>query len=220
MFLLTLYFVGLFKRHNYYLLFWELYTLTKEIKMEYNDKVWKTKKSRINTSERLKQNDFISQLFITYYSLFIIIISIIDISKTESNFGTLTLILSILILVVSVFVFSMNFKERSLKLQNSYIKMDRLWIEMKSKESKGEDISDLKIEYSNLLECSENHSECDYLKVLYSVRNNNNSNNEPFTKMKMLEYCWCKFKRFFFISILFLIPIIFLPMILDLTSMK
>lgn len=188
--------------------------------MEYNDKVWKTKKSRTNTSERLKQNDFISQLLITYYSLLIIIISIIDISNTESNFGTLTLILSILILVVSVFVFSMSFKERSLKLQNSYIKMDKLWIDMESKENKGEDISELKIEYSNLLECSENHSECDYLKVLHSVRNNKNSNNEPFTKMNMVEFYWCKFKRFFLISILFLIPIILLPIIVDLTTIK
>ncbi len=188
--------------------------------MEYNDKVWKTKKSRINTSERLKQNDFISQLLITYYSLLIIIISIIDMSNIQSNFGTLTLILSILILIVSVFVFSMNFKERSLKLQNSYIKMDKLWIEIENKESKNEDISELKTEYSNLLECSENHSECDFLKVLFSVRNNKNPNNEPFRKMKMMEFGWCKFKRFFFISILFLIPIILLPIIVDLNTIK
>lgn len=188
--------------------------------MEYNDKVWKTKKSRINTSERLKYNDFISQLLITYYSLFIIVISIIDISNTKSNFGTLTLILSILILVVSVFVFSMNFKERSLKLQYTYIKMDNLWLEMKKREKDGKDISELKLEYSNLLECSENHSECDYLKVLYSVRNNNNPNNEPFTKMNRVQYGFCKFQRFFFISILFLIPIIFLPIIVDLNTIK
>lgn len=192
--------------------------------MKFYEKVWKTKKSRINTSERFKQNDFISQILITYYSLFIIIVTIIDIKDDNIELGTFTLILSITLLIVSVFILSINFKERSLKLQNCYIRLDKVEKEMEKKEDNEEDISQLKSEYYTILDLTENHSDYDNLKVEFSVRNENEQNkddpnkkqydNKPFTWDKWLLLGFYILKRFFFISFFFSIPIILLVMIL------
>ena len=52
--------------------------------MAFSDKVWTTRKSRINTSERFKKNDLISQILIAYYSFFIIAITIVDIKNINN----------------------------------------------------------------------------------------------------------------------------------------
>jgi len=184
--------------------------------MNFNDRVWKTRKSRINASDRLKSNDFISQVLIVYYSLFIITITIVDIQNNSINFEILTLILSILILVISTFIFAMNYKERSLRLQNSYIKIDKISRQISKKENLNEDISQLEKEYDDILECSENHSYCDYLKVMFAVRNNKDyiKENQPFTYLSWVSFLYCKVKKVLFVLILFGIPIITLLSIL------
>ena len=186
--------------------------------MNFNDRVWKTRKARINAAERLKSNDFISQVLIAYYSLFIITITIIDMKNNDLNFEVLTLILSILILVMSVFVFAMNYKERSLRFQNSYIKIDKISREVNRKEKDGQDISQLEKEYDDILECSENHSSCDYLQVMFDVRNEKGYNNKPFTCISWLSFLWCKGKKVLYILILFIMPIITLLAILNVSD--
>ncbi len=177
--------------------------------MVFSNDVWITRKARINTSERLKQNDLWSQILIVYYSLFIIMITIIDIKNDNINFEILTLILSILILVISVFIFSMNYKERSIKLQTSYIKLRKIYRNVLEKEKNNESIDELFKEYDSILECTENHSQCDYLKVMYEVRNNEKykEQNGNFTFINYCSYYWCKFKNKLFILILFILPI-------------
>jgi len=192
--------------------------------MNFSNKIWKTKKSRINTSERFKSNDFISQVLIVYYSLFIIIVTVVDIQNKEFNFEVFTLILSITLLIVSVFILSMNFKERSLKLQNCYIKLDKIYREMEIKEDNNHDISQLKSKYYNILDLTENHTTCDFLKVEFEVRNENKQNendsnkkqydNKPFTWDKWILLGICIFKRYVLISFFFLIPIIVLICVL------
>lgn len=180
--------------------------------MAYSDSVWKTRKSRINTSERLKRNDLISQILIVYYSLFIIIITIVDIQNKELNFEVLTLILSILILVVSTFILAMNYKARSLILQTSYIKMDKIYREMKRKEENKEDTTDLENQYNTIVELTENHSNCDFLQVMYEVRKDEKylEVNGKWDYSKSLNRLWCKAKYLLQISFLFSIPIIIL----------
>jgi len=46
--------------------------------MKLSDKIWITRKSRIEASTRLEQNDFLAQVVINYYSVFIVIVSIWD----------------------------------------------------------------------------------------------------------------------------------------------
>lgn len=180
--------------------------------MAFSDNIWKTRKSRINTSERLKTNDLLSQILITYYSLFIIVITIIDMKDDALNFETLTLILSILILVVSTFVFSRNYKERSLMIQAAYIKMGKIYRKVVEKEKNNQDNSDLEEEYNDILSYTENHTECDFLQVMYEGRKDKIylSINGRWDCSKHLRWLWCKFAKYLFVFLLFVTPIIVL----------
>lgn len=191
--------------------------------MSFSNQIWVTRKARINAAERLKRNDYISQVLLTYYSLFLIIITIVDMENDNMNFEILILILSIMILVLSVFTFSMNYKERSLTLKSAYIKMSKIRREVLKKEanktSKGTPI-DLSIEeqkYDDILEFTENHSMCDYIKVMHAVKDNEyyEDVNGDFTVASWTKFLFCIFRRIFFSSILFLIPMIILWFIID-----
>ena len=180
--------------------------------MSLSNSMWTTRKSRINTSERLKSNDFISQVLLTYYSLFIIILTIVDMQDDNISFEVLTLVLSILILVVSTFIFSMNYKERSLRLQSAYIKINKLYRITEAKEKIGADTSEEERHFDDILECTENHSYCDYIQVMFEVKDNDTYKavNPPFGYAAWAGYLLCKTKKYFFVSILFLIPIVIL----------
>lgn len=180
--------------------------------MAFSDNVWKTRKSRINTSERFKKNDLISQILIAYYSFFIIAITIVDIKCENINFEILTLILSILIVIVSIFIFAMNYKERALILQTSYVLMAKLYDDILEKENKNEDYSDLKNQYNMIISLTENHSDNDYLQVMYEVRNQKKYEevNGKWTYEKGTKRLMYKIKHFITLLFLFILPIIIL----------
>lgn len=180
--------------------------------MAFSDNVWKTRKSRINTSERFKKNDLISQILIAYYSFFIIAITIVDMKIEKLNFEILTLILSILIVIVSIFIFAMNYKERALILQTSYILMSKLYDDILEKEIKKEDYSDLKNQYNMIISLTENHSDDDYLQVMYEVRNQKKYEevNGRWTWEKDIKRWMYKIKHFITLLFLFILPIIIL----------
>ncbi|WP_164758861.1 SLATT domain-containing protein [Aliarcobacter butzleri] len=184
--------------------------------MAFSDKVWITRKSRINASERFKRNDLISQILIAYYSFFIIVITIVDIKNDNLNFEILTLILSILILIVSIFIFAMNYKERASVLQTSYVLMSKLYEEIKEKENKKDNYDELRNQYDMIVSLTENHSSSDYLEVMYEVKNNKDYEqvNGKWTFSKSLKIWIYKLTRFFKISFLFILPIIIVIMIL------
>jgi len=176
--------------------------------MNLDDKIWKTSKSRMNMADRLKSYDMWSQFLIIYYSLCLIAVTILDMNNNQFDASVPTLILSIIVLVISVFIYAMDYGKRALETQKSYIEMQRKL----SKIDKLKDTKKLEEEYYNILDCSENHNHCDYIKVLYSVREQkeNEQYNGRFTWMKYLEYYICIFKIKFLIFILFLFPILML----------
>ena len=174
--------------------------------MNLYDNVWKTRKARINMSERLKHYDFYSQVLIIYYSLLLIIVTIFDINNTNIDVSIPTLIFSIIILVMSVFVYAMSFGKRSVEIQKTYTSMQRIL----SKIKKLSNTSRVEDEYYELLETSENHNTCDYLKVLYEVRNqkDNEKLNGKFTWTMYIKYFICLVKTWFIIVVLFILPLI------------
>ncbi len=179
--------------------------------MAFSDNIWITRKSRINASERLNSNDFWSQLLIAYYSICLIILTIIDMESESSNFTILSLVLSILILTTSIFVVSMNYKERSLILKTSYVKMAKLYSSVKNRENKNNhNYTDLENQYNTIIEITENHSTYDYMELLNSIKNNDNyeKTNPKWTKLCSLKLLCLRTQRFTIFLFLFLIPII------------
>lgn len=176
--------------------------------MAFSNNIWITRKSRINASERLNKNNFWSQIIVAYYSMCLIILTIIDIKDDNFNFETLSLILSILIFTISIFIVSMNFKERSLILKTSYVKMSKLYWDILKKEDNEECYEDLKNQYNTIIELTEEHSTYDYLQVLFAERNNEQYKNvnPKWTYFSYFELFWYKIKRFNLIVFFFIIP--------------
>ena len=178
--------------------------------MAFSNNIWITRKSRINASERLNKNDFWSQVLIAYYSICLITLTIVDIKDDNFNMETLSLILSILILTISIFIVSMNFKERSLILKTSYVKMAKLYRDVLKKEKDNANYEDLENQYNTIVELTENHSPYDYMELLNSIKNNQDYEtvNPKWTWTSALQLLAYRIKRFLIIISFFIIPII------------
>ncbi|MGB6018294.1 MAG: SLATT domain-containing protein [Sulfurimonadaceae bacterium] len=179
--------------------------------MSLSNKIWRTRQARIRTSERLKTNDFFSQIILSYYTLFIIGISIMLTDEDEK----LILVFSIIVFATSIFVLAMNFKERAKLFQTSYIKMDELCSCAEAYE-KGVQNDDTKVklkqvqaEYHFILNITENHSTYDDLKVQCDIRNEDKEkyDNPDFTIFKWIKLIGYLIFQFSFKLVLLILPI-------------
>ena len=137
-------------------------------------KIWITKKSRIEASERLNKKDEIFQILSVFYSIIIVALSIWNIQiqdyslQKKSSFVILST--SIALSLFAMFITSRNYKERYFNLKINYIELDNLYSELKNI-TKVESVEITKFmeinkKYNDLLKYVENHSTYDYLKVM------------------------------------------------------
>lgn len=144
-----------------------------EIKFFKNNKLWFTKKSRMEAESRVLRNDKISNIIINYYTLLVLSVSIYTMIW-ESQIGVvLTTIVSVGLFGISNYMNSMNYKENAFKYRESYLrlskietKLDNLILKLTSREEKLSEFNRIKEEYDNILELSYNHSEIDYIVVV------------------------------------------------------
>jgi len=151
------------------------------------DKIWITRKCRINLSERLKKNNLFSQSLMIWYSFLLIALTIFD--KNGSFFKdsySLTLILSIGILVLSIFVMSMNYSERAIKAQILYTQLDCLFNQVESAVQRDE--KKLYEQYTNLIALAENHNDYDYLKTQYDLKDMDKTKYPNPPALKRIDY--------------------------------
>ena len=99
----------------------------------------------------------------------------------------------------------MNFKQRHLEIKKSYITMQ----EILNKLNRLSNTTSVEKEYFEILDSTENHSDCDYLKVLYEVKGqkDNEKLNGKFTWSMQFKYYFCWIKNWLLIIVLFLLPI-------------
>ena len=136
--------------------------------MKLEDKIWLTRKCRIEASERLNRYDLISKIILIYYSTFILGISIYGLVFPNSNLSITLTIASLLVLISSLFIASRNFKERSLMFKQCYIKLNQLLHQIKTLKTENDDYKNkLFYDYIEVLHLTENHSQYDYLKVKF-----------------------------------------------------
>ena len=162
------------------------------------DKIWITRKCRINLSERLKNNNLFSQLLIIWYSFLLIALTIIDKSyPLVKDSYPLTLILSIAILVLSIFVMAMNFSERATKAQILYTQLDFLYqaVENSTEDKEGA----LCKQYTDLIALTENHSSYDILKTQYDLKDKDKTKYPNPPALKTIDYINFFSRKIFFI---------------------
>lgn len=135
--------------------------------MKLSDRIWLTKKCRMEAESRFNRYDYFSKFLITYYSAFILILSLYDIIDNNIEYNISIVSASMLILIISLIITSMRFKERSLSYKQCYIKLDELQQEIAKNEQDDKLASDVFKKYNDVLNLTENHSEYDYYKVKY-----------------------------------------------------
>ncbi|MBU8792163.1 SLATT domain-containing protein [Oceanobacillus caeni] len=139
-----------------------------------SNKVWITRKCRINTSDRLVFTNKVTQFLINYYTLVILSISIWSLNTTDNtHFSLFTVIASLFLFGITVGVNSLNYRERIIYLKNCYIKLDDLYADLEillselpfiEKQEGKRRFIEIRNEYSKVLESVENHNAYDFLK--------------------------------------------------------
>lgn len=178
--------------------------------MNISQKIWITRKARIEAATRLERNDLLSQIYINYYSVFIVALSIWDLYKTDTNLSIHLVIGALLVLCTSIFISARNFKERALNTKNCYIKLDELYrkaeqLENRSSNVRKSDWKQLEADYEQLLLLSENHSIFDYLSFKHKL-----SKHDTEFKLSRLDIVYLfayRIMKFIIAVGLFIIPL-------------
>jgi hypothetical protein len=126
-----------------------------------SDKIWFTRKARIQSSERLLMNNLHAQSTLILYSLVNVALSIYMLKETNpvgKNSDITLTIISVCILVLSLFISNIDFKGRAEKLKNNYIELQSLYERADLADA---DESKINTEYLKLLSDSENHKTID-----------------------------------------------------------
>ncbi|MFA1822981.1 SLATT domain-containing protein [Virgibacillus oceani] len=184
--------------------------MNEELIKSLSNKVWITRKCRINTSDRLVFTSKVIQVLINYYTLMILSISIWSLNTTNNNHLSLFVIIaSLFLFAITIGINSLNYKERIIYLKSSYIKLDDLYIDLnilldelpfiEKKEAKNRFI-EIRNEYSKVLESVENHNAYDFIKFQIS-----NQEDDVGYKHYLRYYLYKIYYRLVFM-VLFLVP--------------
>lgn len=175
----------------------------------FSDKIWITRKNRINTEKRLNQNAVFSEVFIIVYSTILVILSIWNFVNPNNKVNLFLIFGSITVLSISIYISSQKFGERALAMRNHYIALDKLYEKTKRAEYE-QRIDDLIIaeeNYADLLSNIENHSDFDHLLLRYSERNNTNTTLPNFTIPDHVNYIISLISRYLIKLLIFITPI-------------
>jgi hypothetical protein len=137
-----------------------------------SDRIWITRKLRIELAERLRKNSKYAELLLTYYAVASMFFAIIDIRDSTRDFAYELLALAIFTFGCSLYLPSRRFRERAAELKNCYVALDRLITQAEAAETEDTPENNqqlLRIEkhYSELMLAHENHDEYHYLLLKY-----------------------------------------------------
>lgn len=171
--------------------------------MTINDKIWWTRKAKIEQETRLLRYEFHSQALLIWYSFFTVTISILQIPKNDIPFHPSTLVVfSVLTLVMSAIVSAQKFHSRSEKVKTCYEKLNTIMLLSKEDKSK---------EYEDALNLCENHIKADHhiskVNVYFSTKKSKRDElYPPLTLKDFYETFISKCKYYLTIIILYTLP--------------
>lgn len=168
-------------------------TIEGKIKTFKNNKVWMTKKARMEAEARCYKNQFHLNLLIIIYTTAILSLSVWSLVNSSPNISLLTTCSSIALLVFTLFFNSMRLNERTIHYRLSYLDLTRiedkldniLWI--KDENEKHCQFQDIKKEYYSTLEKTDNHTDYDYFNVIKDDNVNPSLTVEQFKKLHRIK---------------------------------
>lgn len=180
--------------------------------MKLSDKIWVTRKTRINSEKRLKSYALLSDISIIFYSLLIVFLSISGYIKPNDKINYLTICSSVSLLVISVFISSTKFTERANAMRNCYIRLHELYYKVieSEKHNDSEKLFDYQSYYNDMLLNIENHSDYDFLYLRFDLRKKNDTTLDPFTLSDWIVFILQTFLKYMVFFITIFLPFIIL----------
>jgi hypothetical protein len=176
-----------------------------ENKKSYLNKMWITKKCRMNASQRLLDNYWFIQFGTMAFSILLIILTLLSLDIND-NKSILLLSASIVLSVFTVYGSAKNYQERHIRMKDNYVKISNLESKLNSIScnSKMDEIlvKDIIANYENLMNDVENHLPIDYL----IVKKMNDENNFNGIRLKAP-------KGYYYIRMLYKLPKILIALI-------
>lgn len=143
-----------------------------KLRDKYINKVWLTKKARINAASRLYKNYCFVQIMTILFSVLIIILTLFNLNLNDTR-SVILLISSIILAFFSVFGTAQNYQERYIRMKDNYIRIENIETKINLIDDRGfkrkKTLSKYLTEYQKVLEAVENHDLLDYLVVKRSI---------------------------------------------------
>jgi len=175
-----------------------------------DNKVWVTKKTRMESEARMNNNNVFSLIVVNFYTLIVLALSILGLVISNQDLvdkiTVLTLISSVALFGISLFVSLFGYKEKAIAYKQCYLDLTK--IESQCQDLLLEDIdnskkfykfNEIKKEYNHILEKTDNHS---YIDRLVYLKNNKKLN----TLEDQISYKKYSFTNWTFKILIFIIP--------------
>jgi len=173
-------------------------------------KIYVTRKSRINFSERLLKKGKYWDTITFFYTVYLIGLSMLGLKSSfnTENYSLVMIFLSVTVALVSLYSNSKNYKGRSESLRYNYISLEKFYQELlrlnPEENEEFKRIVEVENEYLEELKLTENHEEIDWYNAI---------KNDPKENSWLKEKCFIKIKIWFLnkvdISMMFILIIIF-----------
>ncbi|MGG1520208.1 SLATT domain-containing protein [Paenibacillus oryzisoli] len=187
-----------------------------EIEHLLNERVWKTKKTRIEAESRLKLNNVLSDIIINYYTFALLAFSIWSLvldpnSDKTKHIALSTVILSVGLFGITLVMSSIGFKQKALQFKESYLKLDSLEneiklllrkVEFKSKIEIIDELYVLETKYNDILSLTDNHNNVDFERLVIGRK------LKGINLTLIFKYNTKRFIKWLFIGLLLLFPIL------------
>lgn len=143
--------------------------MEQSLKDKLNRNIWITRKCRINASERLLSYSKYIEILNVYYSIFVIILSLISLTKQDNLLSIISLACSIALTISIIYANSANYRDRSSSLKQNYIELQLLLDQLSCiNDDDTARIMSVSTKYAELLKASENHIPIDLYRLKVS----------------------------------------------------
>jgi len=140
--------------------------MNSSLKEKLTRNIWITRKCRINASERLLSHAKYIELLNVYYSIFVIILSLISLTEQDDVLSMVSLVCSIALTISIIYANAAGYRERSLSLKQNYIELQLLLDRLSYiNDDDSETVIDISSQYAELLKSSENHMPIDLYQL-------------------------------------------------------
>lgn len=178
--------------------------MKQSLKEKLDRNIWITRKCRIHASERLLSHAKFIEALNVYYSVFVIILSLVSLTRQDNILSLISLALSIALTISIIYANSTGCRERSFALKQNYIDLQMLldqlsYIDADDQES----VIGVSAKYAELLKSSENHVPID----LYQVKVGASDPDMGLSKAERCRY-YCQFAwGYLWRGVSFLLPL-------------